>query len=417
MQESNFARKIGTASGIGQLMEDLASALSPRTDVLMLGGGNPAHIPAVEQALRKSVERILSQDGLLEHTLGDYSPSGGDARFIDALCRLLNDRFNWGIEPPNVALTNGSQSAFFILFNIFAGTFDNGTRKKILLPLVPEYIGYADVGLSNDMFVAAMPGISHIDEHIFKYHVDFDNLRLGDDIGALCVSRPTNPTSNVLTDAEIARLAELARRKNIPLIIDSAYGSPFPDIVFTQASPLWTPQTIVCMSLSKFGLPGARTGIVIANEKIIQTVSRANAVMSLAPGSIGAALTAELVRTGEILRLSSQIIRPFYRKKAQTALQILQHQLDGLDYHVHRPEGAFFLWLWLRGLSITSAELYARLKKHRVLVVPGHYFFPGLTAEWPHKHQCIRISYAPDDSIVEQGLKIIGDEVRSAYAS
>jgi len=38
---------------------------------------------------------------------------------------------------------------------------------------------------------------------LFKYHVDFSQLQPGDDIGALCVSRPTNPTGNVLTEDEI----------------------------------------------------------------------------------------------------------------------------------------------------------------------------------------------------------------------
>ena len=33
---------------------------------------------------------------------------------------------------------------------------------------------------------------------------------VGDDIGAICVSRPTNPPGNVLTDDEIARLKSLA---------------------------------------------------------------------------------------------------------------------------------------------------------------------------------------------------------------
>lgn len=37
----------------------------------------------------------------------------------------------------------------------------------------------------------------------FKYHVDFEHLTIGDDIGAICVSRPTNPTGNVITDDEV----------------------------------------------------------------------------------------------------------------------------------------------------------------------------------------------------------------------
>ncbi len=47
MKVSNFANKIAVHSGIGQLMDDLGFALSQKKDMLMLGGGAPAHIPQV----------------------------------------------------------------------------------------------------------------------------------------------------------------------------------------------------------------------------------------------------------------------------------------------------------------------------------------------------------------------------------
>ncbi|MHC4171128.1 MAG: valine--pyruvate transaminase, partial [Planctomycetota bacterium] len=49
------------------------------------------------------------------------------------------------------------QTAFFILFNIFAGAYEDGTHRKILFPLVPEYIGYCDVGIAEDLFVSYKP--------------------------------------------------------------------------------------------------------------------------------------------------------------------------------------------------------------------------------------------------------------------
>ena len=118
----------------------------------------------------------------------------------------------------------------------------------------------------------------------------------------------------------------------------------------------------------------ANVDIVIANEEIIAMVSRVNANMNLAPGSMGAAIATNLVRSGEIIRLSREVIRPFYEKKAGEAVEQLREGLEGIDFHIHKPEGAFFLWLWLRGLPITDHELYERLKKRGVLIVPGHYF-------------------------------------------
>ena len=412
---SRFGKKIAGASGIGRLMDDLGDALMAGRDMMMLGGGNPAHIFEVQAHFRGSVQRLLANGDEFERAIGNYDPPQGNKEFIEAIKNLLADEFGWDIEEKNIALTNGSQSAFFILFNMFAGAFEDGANKKIMFPLAPEYIGYCDVGL-DDGFIANKPEIEHIDQHIFKYHVDFGKISITDDIGAICVSRPTNPTGNVLTDSEVDKLSELARTNEVPLIIDNAYGTPFPHIIFTEAQPVWNENTIVCMSLSKLGLPAARTGIVIANEEIIGMISRVNANMNLAPGSMGAAIATDMVRSGEIIRLSRDIIRPFYEAKADHAVEQLCEGLEGVDFHIHKPEGAFFLWLWLRGLPITDHELYERLKKRGVLIVPGHYFFPGLKSEWGHKHECIRINYAQDKEIVSAGLKIISEEVKHAYS-
>jgi valine--pyruvate aminotransferase len=412
---SRFGKKITKTSGISRLMADLGSALAKGEDILMLGGGNPAHIPGVQKYFRENMLRLLENAGEFERVIGDYDPPQGNKEFIEAIAALLRNEFGWDIQSKNIALTNGSQSAFFILFNIFAGAFDSGANKKILLPLAPEYIGYSDVGLTEDLFIAIKPQVKHIDDHTFKYHVNFDQIRITDEIGAICVSRPTNPTGNVLTDSEIEKLSELASVNNIPLIIDNAYGTPFPNIIFTEAAPIWNQNTVVCMSLSKLGLPATRTGIVIANEEVINMVSEMNAVMSLAPGSMGAAIATNLVRSGQIIRLSREVIRPFYQAKAERAVTQLCEELAGTDFHIHKPEGAIFLWLWLRGTTITDKELYERLKERGVVVVPGHYFFPGLKEKWQHKNECIRINYSQDKETVTAGIKIIADEVKRAY--
>jgi valine--pyruvate aminotransferase len=415
MKLSAFGQKFTRPSGILQLMEDLGNALSNANDMLILGGGNPAHIPEVQFYFRERMQTILQEPGLFEAIIGNYDTAQGKKEFIESLAELLVNECHWDISADNIALTNGSQTAFFVLLNMFAGIYPDGSHKKVLLPLTPEYIGYEDIGLVEGFFTANRPEIEFLDNRQFKYHINFNTLSLTDEIGAICVSRPTNPTGNVLTDPEIATLSDLARQHDIPLVIDNAYGTPFPHIIYTDATPVFNEHIILCMSLSKLGLPATRTGIIIANEEIIKAVSGLNAVISLAPGGLGAALALDLVRTGQVIRVSQDLIKPYYARKAEQAVAYLHRQLDGIDYYIHRPEGAFFLWLWLKDLPITCEVLYERLKKKQVLVLPGHYFFPGLLADWAHKHECIRITYAQDDAIVAQGIAIIAEEVKRAY--
>jgi valine--pyruvate aminotransferase len=385
---------------------------------LMLGGGNPAHIPEVQNIFRQRMEAILSKSGEFERVIGNYDTPQGAKAFIGALAELFRDEFSWDIGPENIALTNGSQNAFFSLFNLFAGKFENGRLKKLLLPLAPEYIGYSEVGLEPDFFHANRPEIELLDDRLFKYRVDFEGLRIDDSFGAVCFSRPTNPTGNVVTDAEVSRLRELANAKGIPLIIDSAYGTPFPNIIYSEAQPVWDENIVLCLSLSKFGLPSLRTGIVVARKEIIRVITRMTSVFSLAPGSLGPALAMNLVKSGDITRVGNDLVKPFYQRKAERAVSLLKSEMgEDIPMRIHKPEGALFLWLWFEGLPVSSQELYQRLKQKGVLVVSGHYFFPGMEKDsWDHMQQCIRVTYAQDDKVVEQGIKLLADEIKNLFS-
>jgi valine--pyruvate aminotransferase len=418
MDFSDFGKRFAGEIGIGELMDDLGDALVADPAPLMLGGGNPAHVPEVQAVFKKRMEDILSKQGEFERVIGNYDTPQGAKAFIGALAELFRGEFGWDIGPENIALTNGSQNAFFSLFNLFAGKFDGAISKQILLPLAPEYIGYAEVGLEPDFFRSARPDIEILNDRLFKYRVDFDQLKVDDRVGAVCFSRPTNPTGNVVTDQEVSRLRDLANAQGVPLIIDNAYGTPFPNIIFTEAQPVWDENIILSLSLSKFGLPSLRTGIVIARKEIIRVVSRMTSVLSLAPGSLGPALAYDLVKSGEITRVSAETIQPFYRKKADRAVEQLRQEIgDDIPMRIHKPEGALFLWLWFEGLPISSRELYQRLKQKGVLVVSGHYFFPGMEKDnWSHKDECIRVTYAQNDEVVERGLSLIASEIREIYS-
>ena len=417
MDFTDFGKRFAGEIGIGELMDDLGDALVADPAPLMLGGGNPAHLPELHVIFKKRMEEILASPGEFERVIGNYDTPQGAKAFIGALAELFRGEFGWDIGPENIALTNGSQNAFFSLFNLFAGKFTGSRNKQILLPLAPEYIGYSEVGLEPDFFRANRPDIEILNDRLFKYRVDFEHLQVDDKVGAICFSRPTNPTGNVVTDEEVTRLREQANSQGVPLIIDNAYGTPFPNIIFSEARPLWDENVILCLSLSKFGLPTLRTGIVVARREIIRVVTRMTSVLSLAPGSLGPALAYELVKSGEITRVSTETIQPFYRKKADRALKRLREELgDDIPLRIHKPEGALFLWLWFEGLPINSRELYQRLKKKGVLVVSGHYFFPGMEGDdWAHKDQCLRVTYAQDDAVVEEGISLIAQEIRELY--
>ncbi len=412
MNLSDFGKRFQGYSGITHLMDDLAEGLA-KPGVVMLGGGNPAHIPEVASVFEALIGE-LHKSGKLLATLANYDGPQGKTLFLETLAQFFQQQHGWDISSKNIALTHGSQSSFFILFNSFAG-ISAAQQRRVLIPLVPEYIGYSDVGIEDGLIVSQEARIEMLADGFFKYKVDFENLQVDDSIGLICVSRPTNPSGNVLTDDECRQLDLTARNNNLPLMIDSAYGTPFPNIIFNQVTPFWNENCIVCMSLSKLGLPGARSGIVIANEEVIRYFSNMTAITSLAPSGFGAEIVNQLILDDALLPLCNDVIQPFYKRRSSLAVRLLRDAIDDPRLHIHKPEGSMFLWLWFEGLGVTTSELYQRLKQKGLLVVPGKYFFPGQLTVSDHAESCVRMNYVQSEQELAKGIEILANELRACW--
>ncbi|MFO1524130.1 MAG: hypothetical protein U1G05_19310 [Kiritimatiellia bacterium] len=191
---STFGNRLGAHTGIQELMHDLGQAMAGQEKLLMLGGGNPAAIPAAQALYREKLRELLDS-GAIDPVLGNYDTPQGSPAFLEAVAGLLRREFGWNLTRDNIAVTNGSQNAFFYLFNLLAGEFPDGRHKKILLPLCPEYIGYADQGVDAGLFTSCRPLIEDLGDRVYKYRVDFDALEITPDIAAIAVSRPTNPAA------------------------------------------------------------------------------------------------------------------------------------------------------------------------------------------------------------------------------
>ena len=415
---SRIGQKLTRRSAILELMDDLGQAMALRPEILMLGGGNPGVVPELQAIWRRLMRDLLARETVFDSMLANYEPPQGNPRFVRAFATLLQRELGWQVGPDHVAVTAGTQTAFFFLFNLLAGRHTGSARRKILLPLCPEYIGYADQGLEEDLFVSCQPVVTWPDPagRVFKYAIDFEavegRLRAGD-IAAVALSRPTNPTGNVMTEAELRRLSDLTAAHGVYLIIDGAYGLPFPGVVFKPARPHHAPHVINTFSFSKLGLPGVRTGLVVGPPEIASALRAWTAVVGLANTNVGQQLLLPLLESGEILVLGPQVLQPFYGERSQAALAALREHLGptGVDWAVHASEGAFFLWLWFRGLSIGTTELYHRLKAREVLVVPGAFFYYGLSEPVTHQDQCLRISFAQHPERVREGIRRLAEEL------
>jgi len=413
MRYSLYGERFARPSGILELMDDLGGALAAGGDLCMLGGGNPASVPPLTEAFHGLGRRLLADPLEWQRCLGDYASPRGEPRFLAALARALSARFRFDIGPEHLVLTAGSQASFFAIFKLLGGACSGGRIRPVLLPRVPEYVGYADLGNGEADAVCGVPALPQPTGALrFRYAIDWQALEAAGDPAALCVSNPGNPTGQLLSRSDLQRLHDLARARDIPLIVDAAYGAPFPGICFgapEDLAPWWQADSVLCLSLSKLGLPGVRSGVVIAPPDLAAALTAFNASLTLAPGNLGPYLLLPWVEDGTLFELGERWLRPFYSLRRERALAVVDavFAARGIDCRVHESGGAFFLWLWFPGLSRSAREVYALLKEAGVLVVPGEHFRPGLAAAPPHLAQCLRVSFAGEPERFALGMERI----------
>jgi len=414
MKLSPFGQSLGVATGIGELMDDLGAALADKSqDICMMGGGQPAEIPEISTLFYQQLHSIIESPADLHRILGEYDPAEGEARFRSAFANMMNALYHWDLSVHNIGISAGGQSACFHLFNALVGP-----GEHIMIPLLPDYMGYRDQLVSGASFLGIM-GIASHEGNRFKYTLDREAIsNAPDSVKLIALSRPTNPSGNVLTDDEVLFLSDEARRRNIPILIDHAYGAPFPNALFVNNQNIWAPHHIHLYSLSKLGLPSTRTSILVAHPEIVHLMRNMTAVTSLSNPGLGQALILPLIKDQSLPDIAHQIIQPYYRQKRDFAIHTLDSLLAGnLDYALHQAEGAFFLWLYLPSLPISSQQLVERLKERGLLAISGHWFFFGNEQLPSHSQKCLRLTYSMPEQEVQKGLVILAETLIELHSS
>jgi valine--pyruvate aminotransferase len=405
MMLSPIGQKMAAMSGLRSIMDDIAMSVAGggTEPWINLSIGNPAPIPAAIAMWRQLSEQAMRAE--FEGGSCSYGPSRGTPQLVAAIVDYFNGKYQWGIGPENVVVGPGSQMLCFIAAAIFAG---GGPASRVVLPLTPDYTGYQGLCLHADGVVGIEPVIERVGDRYFRYVLDQAAVEARDDIGMLLLSSPSNPAGRSIEASELNALVKISEGRDIPLLIDNAYGEPFPQIGQTRVPPLFSDTVINCFSMSKAGLPGERIGFAIGPEKHISPMVSFIANSVLHASSLPQAAVALALRSGQLDELSSAVISPFYACRKQFAGRLLAECLPaGIDWRVHLGQAGMFCWLWIDEPWFSDVELYQRLKLKHVFIAPGRSFF--LDAHLPprtswHGTQCIRISLSAEETKLAEGI-------------
>ncbi|GAA1928069.1 aminotransferase class I/II-fold pyridoxal phosphate-dependent enzyme [Streptantibioticus ferralitis] len=421
MELSPRGAKMGGLSGIRSIMEDIALAASDPSGGtwLNLSPGNPAHIPEVTGTWLRLQQESLAQR--FAEASGRYGPSRGSDGLVDAIVRYFNRRYDWDITAQNVLVGAGCQMLAFMATTIFTGPYADGPRR-LVLPSVPDYTGYQGLSLDEGGIVGVAPGVELQEGRLFRYTFDLEAVGREPSMGMMLLSSPGNPTGRSIPADALAGLIEIAEERNVPLFLDHAYGDPFPGVAEDSVDPPLHSHVINCFTLSKAGLPGERLGFAIGPQAAIDAMLSFTANSYLHPPQLIQATAEQALNTGVIDTLTSEVIKPYYRRKRQVAEKLLHELLpDTVDWRLHATEGGMFCWLWIDHDWFDDLAMYEALKRKKVFIVPGrHFFVPPFNSLFLAEHatRCVRLSLSPDESVIAEGIRRLAEaleEMRGAH--
>ena len=415
---SKVGARMSRLTGVRAIMKDIGEALlrPDAKDFCNLSAGNPVILPEVEKLWRELTRELLDSPEY-GSVVCRYGMTQGYEPLIRAVVKYFNSDFGLELSDENVLITPGSQSLHFLGANCFGGYAEDGSLRKIVLPLCPDYTGYGGICTASEAVVSFRPKIE-IDApaHRFKYHPDFSALQIDETTGCVIFSRPSNPTGNILADDEVRTIAALADKVHAPVFIDSAYGPPFPALNFTAMNPIFGPNIVHCMTISKAGLAGERVGITIGSRSVLEVLECFESNAMIHSSRLGQAIVARALASGVLSDLSQTVVRPFYRDKLSILEEAFErHMSKAVPWYLHLGEGAIFAWVWFDQLPLSDAELYRLCKAAGVIVVPGSEFFPGLPGEWQHTQQCLRLSLTASNEHLSEGVRRLAKVIDRVY--
>jgi len=304
------------------------------------------------------VEELYAMDSTLPERCAacqlDYGVNPGRAELRAAIAEMYPDK-----TADDILITHGAIEANWLLMHALVNA---GDRVVCTWPVYQQL-----------WQIAAYLG-ADIRKWDFRHDTDFTNIRklLEKPTKLLIINSPNNPTGVAFTREQLQTLVELGEKAGAWILCDEVYrGISYDDqIVAPALTALSRERAITAMSLSKvFGLPGLRTGWIVAPREVREVCLSFRDYVSISPPKISDLLAEVAVRNRhKVLERNRELLNRNHRLLAEWAAA---HR-DFIKLEIPQAgTTAFPKYL----ATIDSETLGRRLVEEQgVLIVPGFCF-------------------------------------------
>lgn len=340
--------------------------------------------PTVLEAALKAM-----QDGLTH-----YAPSRGFPDLRTAVASKLTRDEGILYEPASeILITHGGIHAYYLAMQSILNPGDD-----VLIP-DPSWATHSNMAIMLRGNVIRVPAPA---ENGFVPLFESWLKALTPKTRVIVLNYPSNPTGAYPTRGYLQKLQAFAAEHHLWVVSDEVYGSLYYEEKPTSAAAIAgaKERTLLVNSLSKsYAMTGWRVGYLAAPARVIENALKAgqNSITCVAPFIQKAAAFA---LTDPAIQEVTAAMRAAYSRRRELVLR-LSHQLESEKVKVIPPQGAFYFFLDLRSLNMSSVEMCEKiLDEAGVGLVPGSAF--GEQGEG-----FIRMTIAASDEDVEAGFRKI----------
>lgn len=324
-----------------------------------------------------------------------YTSNYGDMELRRAIAEKLEKQNHIPYRAEEILVTVGLSEA---IFDLLCTILDE--EDEILVP-DPVWMNYVNV----PRLLGAVP-VSYRLREENGWQMDLDEIRgkITKKTKALVLVTPNNPTGSILSEENLLELSRLAQENDFLVVADEVYerlvyvGNTHVSIA---SLPGMKERTVTLNGMSKtYSMTGWRLGYAAAPEEFIAAMNKIHQHnVTCAPSFVQKASIAALrEETNEVEAMVKE-----YQRRRDYAVKAI-NEVPGLSCQC--PEGAFYIFINAKPLSMSSEELAGYLLESAgIALVPGSVF--GESGEG-----YLRMSFANSYENIVEGTKRLADAVR-----
>lgn len=281
----------------------------------------------------------------LHHGATKYTPSAGIPELRTAIAKRVSESRGITVKPEQVVVTPGAKPIMF--FTILA-LVDAGDEVVTPNPAFPIYE-------SMIRFVGGIPRFYQLrQENNFRFDPDEFRSLVNAKTKLIILNSPHNPTGGVLQVSDLAVIAEMANKYDVPVLADEIYWQIIYDQQFHSITqfPGMLERTIILDGFSKsYSMTGWRLGFGVMNETLAPHITRlmtnSNSCTSAATQWAGLeALTGP--------QESVETMRQAFQQRRDLVVAGM-NQIPG--FTCTKPDGAFYVFPNITGTGWDSRKM------------------------------------------------------------